>query len=351
MTRRYPPFSTTLGAALTAAVGLTLAGCGAPSASPPDRHPLAVRVTRPVVTDLQSTLSYVGTVHSAREIQVIAQVQGTVAALPVAEGGTVRTGDPIAVIDTPDLRSAVDRVRAEGDYWRTHHEADLRLVQAGAIPAEQVEISRRADRAAQASLSEVEARLAKSLERSPVQGTVLLWLVETGQHVMPGQPVLVLGDTRREVHLEVVQEDLERGIRVGTPAVVAVRGQSTASVITSISPRSSGFARTFTVKLSLPASVDLRWGSSVRSDIILESRQGCTAVPVEALIDRNGVSGVYLIRDGRAVWQEVVRGIEQDALVDVTFPWNGEDRVAISSLGSLEDGASVYAVDDERARP
>jgi RND family efflux transporter MFP subunit len=339
-------------AAVVAAASLAITSCGEPSGRAPEQRPIAVRVTRPLVTDLESRLSYVGTIHSVREIPVIAQIQGTVAALPIPEGGTVRPGDLLLEIDAPDMRAAVDRVRSERDYWHGHHDANLRLVGAGAIPQEQVNVSNRAYRAAQASLSEAEARLEKGMERSPVHGTVLSWLVETGQHVMPGQPVLILGGTDRGVHVEVVQEDLARGIRVGTRAVVSVRtGEASTSTITDVSPKSSGLARTFTVKLPLPASLDLRWGSSVRSDFILDSRNACTAVPLEALIRRNGADGVFLVRDSRAIWQEVSRGIEQDALVEVTFPWNGEDPVALSNLGSLEDGTSVYPVNDKEARP
>lgn len=338
-------YRTTFIQAAVAAAGMAIAGCGASPSRTPDPRPVAVRVARPIVTDLESRLSYVGTVHSVREIQVIARIQGTVAALPVPEGGSVQSGDTVAVIDAPDLRAAVDRVRADRDYWHGHHEADLRLAEAGAIPQEQVDVSARAYRSAEASLAEVQTRLGKGVERSPVEGTVLSWIVETGQHVMPGQPMGILGDDHREVRVEVVQEDLERGIRAGTPAVVSVGGGETLpSVITDLSPRTSSPARTFTARVPLPAASTLRWGRATRCDLILESRKACTAVPVEALTSRSAATGVFLVRNNRAVWQEVTRGIEQDATVEVIFPWNGEDLVATSNLGSLEEATPVFPV-------
>lgn len=334
-------------AALLAVIGTAIAGCSMSATDTSEQRPIAVRITRPLVIDLDSRVSYVGSVHSAREIQVIAQIQGSVAALPVPEGGTARRGDVILRIDAPDLQAAVDRAGAERDYWRGHHEANLRLVEVGAVSREQVEVSRRAYRAAQASLLVAETHLQKGVERSPVNGTVLSWMVETGQHVMPGQPVLALGDANREVHIEVVQEDLERGIDVGTRAAVSSPSGKVTSVIRDISPRSTGSARTFSVKVPLPSSLDLRWGSSVGVDFIQDSRAQSTAVPTESLVERDGTSGIFLVRDGEAVWQSVVPGIRQDDLVEVSFPWNGQDAVATSNLFSLEDGVPVFAVMDK----
>lgn len=326
---------------------LILVGCGEEGVESSAARLIAVRVDRPVVRDVESRFSYVGIIHSSQEVRVISRVQGTVSDLPVSEGGRVQKGDPVAVLDVPDLRAVVERIRADRDYWCRRYEADRRLVEAEALPQEQAEASRRACRSARAGLAEAEARLAKAREVSPVTGTVLSHLAEPGQHMMPGQPLLVLGDDALEIHVEVVEEDLGHGIQVGTPVVVYGEGKaSVRSTISEISPISSGRARTFTVKFPVPSNT-WRWGASARVDFILASRPDRLTVPVEAVFGQNGDRAVFLVREDRAVYQTVTTGIAQDGRIEVAFPWNGEDPVAVSNLSRLADGVAVFAVEAE----
>ncbi|MBZ0269739.1 efflux RND transporter periplasmic adaptor subunit [bacterium] len=306
------------------------------------------------MSDLSERLSYVGTVHGRREIRIIAQVQGTVVELPEPEGAAVAPGDLVAKLHTPELAAAVERLRAEKDYWCRRHEADLRLVEANALPQEEAEASSRACRSAVAGLEEAEARLRKSRELAPVRGTILSWLVEPGQHVMPGQPLLVLGDRSLEVHVEVVEADLRRGVEVGLPVVARPwQGSPFPSQVAEIAPMATGPARTFTVKIPVPDTHGgtLRTGASLQVELVLDSCSDCVAVPREAILTARGVTHVFLVRDGRAVRQEVTAGIEDGGLVQVSMPWTEGDLVAVSNVTGLADDVPVLAVEVEGARP
>ena len=68
----------------------------------------------------------------ATEVQVSAQVGGRLLELRVAEGDRVTAGQPIAQLDTTDVRLALQRAQAE----RAQADAQLRLLQAGARPEE-----------------------------------------------------------------------------------------------------------------------------------------------------------------------------------------------------------------------
>lgn len=337
---------------LTMLAPLAVISCGDSDDGSPVSRPVAVRVAKPIITDMQSRLTYMGTVHANREVRVIAQVQGTVMRLPKLEGASIITGDLVAEIDVPDLRANVERLTAERDYWCRRHESDQRLVQAEALPQEQAEASLRACRSAKAALAEVEARLAKANEISSINGRVLSWLVEPGQHVMPGQPILLLGDDDLEIHVEVVEEDLQRGVIAGTPVEVQYqRGGNLQSTVAEVAPVASGPGRTFTVELPMPLSgnhrEELRIGSSMHVEFILAASKNAQAVPVEAVARQGDRSHIFLIQHDRAIKQEVTTGIEQEGWIEVGFPWNGEDLVAVSNLGSLKDSVAVFPVEVE----
>lgn len=341
--------------ALTVFTTLAFTNCTEKDGDRSQNRPVAVRAMKPIMNDMQNRLSYVGTVHANREVRVIAQVQGTVIKLPKPAGAAIQIGELVAEIDVPDLRANVERLVAERDYWCRRQESDQRLVQAEALPAEQAEASLRACRSAKAALAEVDAKLAKAKEHSPISGKVLAWLAEPGQHVMPGQPILLLGDNNLEIHVEVVEEDLLRGIRIGTPAQVRDwQGNEFQSKVVEVAPVTSGAARTFTVELPMPSPdnhrENFRIGASMRVDFILAANRSALVVPVEAIAGQGDRTYIFLIRQELALKQEVTAGIEQAGLVEVSFPWNGEDWVAVSNLGSLHDSVAVFPVEIEYAR-
>lgn len=316
-------------------------------------RPVAVRVVKPVITDIESRLSYMGTVHANSEVNVIARVQGTVLSLPKAEGARVNQGDLVAELDVLDLNAIVERLQVDLDYWNRRYESDKRLVEAEALPSEQAEASRRAFRTAKAALAEAEAKLAKAKEFSPIRGRVLSWLAEPGQHLMPGQPILLLGNDDLEIHVEVVEEDLRRGVKVDISVnVLGWQGNKFQSRVSEVSPIASGPARAFTVRIPVPKNEaeDIRIGASMRMDFVLKSSLNCVALPVEAISQEGGRPHIFLIIQNIAKKQRVTVGIEQEGLVEVTFPWNGKDLVAISNLSSLSDGTPVFPVEAKEVR-
>jgi RND family efflux transporter MFP subunit len=330
-----------------------LGGCGRNDDGESAIHPIAIRVTKPVISDMQNQLSYIGTVQSQREVQVIAVVQGTVVGLPFGERERVRKGDVVVRVDAPELEATAERLGAEVDYWCRRYESDQRLVAAEALPEEQMESSKRACRSARAALAEAESRLAKTVEVSPVDGEVLRWFVEPGQSVMPGQPILKLGDGRLEIQVEVAEEDLRRGIDVGTAADIEDGwGNRFASTVSEVAPMASGISRTFLVRLpvAMSRSANLRTGASVRVEFVLRTSQSVVIVPLNAIANRDTDPRVFVVREQRAFGQRVVLGIERDGWIEASFPWNGEDLVAVSNLSSLKDSISVFTVSVEDVR-
>jgi RND family efflux transporter MFP subunit len=339
-------------AVLIAAAVLGMVSCSGRGGHRPLERPIAVRVVTPQIGNIADRLPYVGTIRGRREVRVNAQIQGTVADLPRAEGERARAGAVVATLDAPEIAATVERLRADRDYWCAHHDTDARLVAAGALPEEQARTSLRACRSARAALAEAEARLARTVERAPVDGRVLEWLVEPGQHVLPGQPLLLLGDDSMEVHVEVVEEDIIRGIDVGTPvAIRTAAGQTLQSRVSEVAPVTTGPSRTFTVKAPVPAAASPRFGASVRVDFVLTSCSRCITVPVEAIHRAGAQSYVYLIRDGRALRQSVDTGITQEGRVQVSLLWNGNDAIAVSNVSALTDSAAVFAVSMEGMQP
>lgn len=111
MTRRHPPITVSVLAAL-AATGL-LTGCGARDSSPVAPPSPEVVVATATKGDLPLDLAYTGRAVGSREVEVRALVSGIVLQRRYEEGSAVRRGDVLFLIDPDRYRAAVEQVRAE----------------------------------------------------------------------------------------------------------------------------------------------------------------------------------------------------------------------------------------------
>ena len=315
----------------------------------PEQPPVAVRTVLPRRMDMETGVSYIGTVFSRTEVRIIARLPGTVTELAYREGDAAPEGAVLARIDAPEIRAQVERLTVDRDYWARRHEADKRLVERNALAPEQADAGERSLKTPEAALAEARSQLEKTRERAPFSGTVLSRFVEPGQSVMPGTPVLLFGSTGGELRAEIVEEDLRRGIRPGTAADIRFEtGEALRSRVAEVSPAAGGATRTFTVKVPLPSGrpgSTPRRGSSLRVTFVLESFPGTLTLPVEAVADKTSDPHIFLIRDGAALREPVRPGIESGGRIAVDFPWNGTDRAAVSNLEVLRDGDPVFPVE------
>ncbi len=333
-------------------------GCATDEPRPAaDSAPVAVRVAPIVRADLARSVAYVGTVHSRREVEVVARTAGRVIALS-GEGETVGAGRAVARIAVPEIKARVSRLEAElqraeteRDFLCDSFQRDQRLAETGAISKTQLDRSRRACEnanaavaAARAGRREIGAARGKSSETAPFAGRVLQWLAEPGQNVMPGSPLLVFGSHDLEVRAAVGERDLARGVRDGIPARVRLGEKALRLAVASVAPMATGPGRTTEVTVALPGDVGPGHGTSVRVDFVVAEAAGAVAVPAAAIAESAAGSIVFVIEGGRARAVAVAPGIRDRGHIGVDGELAVGDMVAVSNLELLEDGSEVFAV-------
>jgi RND family efflux transporter MFP subunit len=251
------------------------------------------------------------------------------------------------------MDAEVRRAQTERDFLCETYETDRKLGAAGAITMRQVDMSKKACDAATAALSaaragsrEVGATRSKSTEQAPFDGLVLQWLVEPGQNVMPGMPLLLLGNRDLEVRVQVAQRDLERGVHAGIPAMVRSGGEVHRLQVSGVGPMATGPGRTFEVILPLPAELKMApaHGTSMRVDFLVAEAANSIAIPEKALAKVNGADIVFVIDDERARAVKVAPGIRDRGLIEIQGDVAVGAWVAVSNLDLLQNGLHVFAV-------
>ena len=316
-------------------------------------HRSAVRVASVERVEGGRSLRLPGVLRAAQRAQPAFLQPGYLEARLVARGEQVSAGQPLATLANPALAPALSAARArvrELDERLVQLEAEyqrmLELSQRGLASADQLDralAARNSTRAAReqaiAGVAEAREQLGEATLRAPFDAVVGDLLVEPGDFVQPGQPVLVLSGTGAlEVEVK-LPEGLSAGLAAGMPARVRALA-SGAEVDATI--RELGVARDGRLAPAIleidPVAAQWLPGLSVQVSLALAA-EPALSVPLSAVVDPGtGRTRVYRVRDGRAVLTPVQVGRPLGARVEVRGDLAAGDQVVVAGHQQLLDG-------------
>jgi RND family efflux transporter MFP subunit len=261
-----------------------------------------------------------GRVEAVNQATVSAQTSGRIAELPFDVNDYVEAGAVLMRFTDTEQKAALAQAEA------ALQEATARLAEANqeferfSKMIENNSVSRaafdqsRANRdAARARLNAARSRVEGAQEqleytviRAPYAGIVSKRHVELGELVSPGQPV-ISGLSLQSLRVNVdVPQSMFHAIRTIGKAFVYVDDERIAAESLTFFPVADAEANTFRVRVNLPdGAATLYPGMFVKVGFVVgETRR--LLVPVEAVVRRSELSGVY-VTDGEAVALRQVR--------------------------------------------
>jgi RND family efflux transporter MFP subunit len=178
--------------------------------------------------------------YPGAEVEVAADLSGTLVRFLVKEQDEVRKGQLIAELKADDLRAEIAEARAR----IAEAEADIRFADADAqradrLLAEKVGTPENVDRArrnreaayarratAVASVERLEAVLAKTRIVAPISGVVVTRFADAGERLEAGAPLVTIANLKKtRVEAEVDEFDAGR-VKLGAPVTVTAEGFS-----------------------------------------------------------------------------------------------------------------------------
>lgn len=324
-----------------------------------EREPLLVETERATTRPLVVTTSYSGSIEADRRATVSSRLSSMVKTVYVNEGDTVEAGQLLFSLDDTEqqqewrrLLASADRIRADLKYWREQLAIDENLFARGTISEQKLEESKR--RAASLSASLEENRHAREMAKTrlgyaevvaPFSAVVQSLLVEEGEMVNPGTPLLELVDTTTfKAVVSAPQTDRQR-LSTGLRTYLKLHQQATSwqSEIHRIYPALDSRSRnlTFEVPFSSQTAANLHAGMNVKAEVEVERLDAVITVPLHAVQQRKGRDGVFAIRDGEAVWLSVTTGSIQGKRVQLTDGVEPGELVITTPYPALESGRTV----------
>jgi RND family efflux transporter MFP subunit len=87
-------------------------------------------------------------------------------------------------------------------------------------------------------------------------------------------------------------------------------------------------------------------GAKVRASAVTRRAENVVLVSHDALLERSGLTGAFVVEDGRARWRPVEIGLATDALAEARSGLRAGERVVTSGRSALEEGMRVRSSQD-----
>jgi membrane fusion protein, multidrug efflux system len=348
---------------------LLLTGCGrgdeTQNPDPSQRPPSPVTVLRVAPEDVAVPADYAARARGAREVEVRAQVAGSLLRRLYTEGAQVEVDAPLFQIDPEPFVLALATAEAElADAQARSAQAQREwdrargLFQQDAVSRRERDLAQaeyelagaRAARA-EAALAEARLQLRYTDVRAPLAGVTDRESLPEGSVIERG--ALLTRITQRDpVHVlfALPETDALHYRRNGVREVALVLADGSDYAL----PGEMDFAAstvdpqlgTMAVRAVFPNPDDaLVPGQFVRVRVQLQRLQGIYRIPQRALIaGRNGAQVFVVDDEGRARSREVTLGPVVDRQQLVTAGLHADDRVVVEGHVALRDGAAVRVV-------
>ena len=355
MSAKRSPYPAVLFVALLLAACEPAEGPGGSAAHVPAEHVSPVRVAAVTTAPAERELRLPGVVRPAQRAEPAFLHSGHLAERFVARGERVRPGQRLASLQNPALGPALTGAEAhvrELDERLVKLEADLqraRELHAQGLASTELLDRARAERNAAresrqqalAAVAEARDQLADAILRAPFAATVSELLVEPGDFVQAGQPVLVLaGEEGLEVQL-MLPEGLARRLPPGLE--VEVRAVSSGARAPG-RLREVGIAREgrpAPAIVGLVDAPDFEAGLSVHVAIRF-GEASALIVPLSAIVDPGtGQTRVFRIVRDRAEVVPVRPGRLVGGQVEISGALAAGDLVVVAGHQQLLDGEAV----------
>lgn len=313
---------------------------------------LPVSVTVVKKERLESSLSLVGNINASADVNVISETQGTVRAVYVKVGMSVRAGTVIVQVDDDIPRSTkaaaeINYQKAQRDFQRAEE-----LYQEGSISASQLDASRLAMKAAENQLDIARRQLENTAIKTPIAGTVNARYVDMGTMVQPGKAVANIVDINTlKVLVNIAEREafqLKPGDRVEISTEV-YPGSTFDGTIDNIASKADE-AHTYPVEIVVRNSAKhpLKAGMFARIAFKSVAPLETLTIPRVALIGSIKDAQVFVVRGGVASLSAVVIGRQSAGLFEVASGLAEGDTVVISGQNNLVDRSRVQIVNRQQ---
>lgn len=355
-------FRASLALVLFFGLALTLPGC---SRSVKEEKPVVqlppckARIIRVDAQAADDVVVLSGVTEPIRRVTPATRLMAKVVQADFSEGDRVKTGQTLVRLDVSDLEAKRRQVLAAVEAAETAYqiaEANLQrlreLAASGSMPQtnlEQMQLNHAQAAAARvtavSALAELDTNLSYATISAPFDGVIVQRLVEVGNTVAPGQPLLIVeDDSQLRVVASVGAENASRLVP-GQQVRVRIDNSAVDGVIEAIVSSGSGQAPGLRMNVLVDNAKQLRKTGTlaVVEAPLGENQVSPVVIPRPALVSRGNLNGVFTVDEdhlARLRWLVIEEGDGEQVSV-ITGLREGERVVLAPDQMCVRDGRRV----------
>ena len=312
------------------------------------------------------TIETVGSLAAVQGVNVAAELDGKIVRIAFEPGSTVQAGDLLLQQDTSTEEAQLRAAEASVTLARLELDRARELIAQSTIPQSQLDAADAQSKQAVAQADNIRATIAKKTVRAPFSGRLGIRLVNLGQSLKSGDPIVSLQALDPiYVNFLLPQQrlsDLARDLVVRVTSDALPAGRVIEGRITAINPEVDSATRNVRVQATLAnAEERLHPGMFVNLSVVLPRTDHVLVIPATAVLYAPYGNSVFVVEDrkadgpaaaggGKVVRQQVVRlGEHRGDYVVVTEGLAAGETVVTTGVFKLRNGVAVTV--DNRLAP
>lgn len=349
---------------------IILSGCFADT-TPPERDAVRIPVkTKVIFTEIvDDTVSYVGVINNDQLVKKSFKVQGRVMNVHVDEGAHVSVGDELITLEPLDLDFALEAAEADVinakaqlskaqdafNFASDNADDSRALYEQGAVSKLSYDQSvlnldlARSDlssakelyRQAKVSLDQKQKMRSESVLYAPFDGQVISVMVEDGEMVNAGYPVLVISNDKKIMYTGVSQKDVQR-IEPGMAASISIDDNKFEGVVRNVNFAPDTETRTYQVTVIMADST-YPVGAVGEVQITLGKKNGMK-IPIQAVLS-SSIDYVFVVEDGVAV-KKIIELMEVEGTDVFVSGLDDGVQLVVEGMKNLKSFSEVMVVED-----
>ncbi len=300
--------------------------------------------------NVSTDLSFSGTFEPYKETKISAEIQGKINDILVDVGSPVYKGQSLVQLDNSLLKLQLQSVEVQIEGLESDVARYKILANADAVQGIQLEKSLLGLKSAKVQVATLREQINKTTIKAPFNGVVTAKLSEEGAFAALGIPLLQITDI---AHLKFTVNVPETDLRkfqlhqlytINSDAYSEISFKGKAILIGSKSNIGSSFPIQFEVLNTKDLKVKSGMFGTVSSNALegeKNPQEKGIIIPASAIVGTDNQRQVYLIKNGKAVLQNISisKQIRNEAVVSSGL--NANDVIVTKGFINLFDGANV----------
>ena len=316
--------------------------------------PEAVTTIVAKVETWPATLNAVGTVAPVQGVMVSADLPGTIERINFDSGRAVRAGEVLVELNTRQERAQLAAIEADRDLAKLNFDRMEGLLKEQVISKAEFDRAFSANKQADARVGEIRASIERKTIRAPFSGTLGIRLVNLGQYLRDGDPVVELQSLSPiYVNFDVPQQHVTL-LRVGRAVRITMGekgGPGLTGRVSAINSVVNEATRNVQVQATLTnADGALRPGMFVQAELVTGDSQQIITLPASAISYAPFGDSVFIVTELKSPSGHPYKGVRQQFVklgttrgdqVAVLSGVNAGDEIVTSGVFKLRTGVAV----------